>query len=283
MTFPATIFIPYAPYHASLVTRAYQSALAQTIECEVVLGLSVGTPAKLRNQALQASTDFVVFLDADDVLNPLFVEHCLQAYDEQHYVYTAWSEGDAAFKPKLCPWEVDSHHIVTTLYPTALFKELGGFDETLPGHEDADFYMRSYSKGVCGIFLDEVLVHRPDKSSRRSEAFHARADYFDIMQQIPLKYGGLDKIMACCGQPNVQAQTDPGAMQAGDVLVETLWAGMHSEYSPYSERLYVGGNHNQIWVAAIDVEKFPNWFKPVQNMAELFPSKERALKESGLI
>jgi len=283
MTFPATILIPYAPYHASIVTRAYQSALAQTVECEVVLGLSVGTPAKLRNQGMQAQTDFVVFLDADDVLNPFFVERCLQAYDGRHYVYTAWSEGDAAFKPKPCAWDVDSHHIVTTLYPTTLFKTLGGFDETLPGHEDADFYMRSYSKGVCGIFLDEVLVHRPDRSSQRSDAFHARADYLDIMQQIPLKYGGLEKIMGCCGNPGVQAQHDPGAMQPGDILVETLWSGMHSEYSPYSDRLYVGGNHIQIWVAAIDVEKFPNLYKPVQNMAELFPSKERALKESGLI
>lgn len=282
MTFPATIFIPFAPYHANIVARAYQSALAQTVECEVVIGLSVGTPAKLRNQAMQCDTDFMVCLDADDLLEPHFVEHCLDTYDGKHYVYTAWSEGKAAFKPLPCPWSPDSHHIVTTLYPTKIFQRLGGFDETLPGHEDADFYMRSYASGVCGIFLDEVLVHRPD-SGRRSLDFHARSDYQYILENTVKKNGGIEKIMGCCGNPGIQAQHDPGQPQAGDVLVETLWSGMHSEYSPYSERLYVGGNHNQIFVAAIDVEKFPHLYKPVEDLKQLFPSKERVLKESGLV
>lgn len=282
MTPIATVFIPFAAYHSQIVSRAFHSAVGQTVKCEVVIGLSPGTPATLRNEAMKAESDFVVFLDADDLLDPLFVERCLDVYDGKRYVYTAWSEGDAKFKPHDCPWSKDSHHIVTTLYPTAIFKALGGFDVTLPGHEDADFYMRSYSKGICGLYLDEVLVHRPD-SGQRSLAFHADPNYQRIMEDIPKRNGGLDKIMGCCGLPDIQAEHDPGAQQPGDVLVETLWDGMHSEYSPFTDRLYVGGNRTKIYVSPIDVEKFPKLYKPVQDLNNLFPKPTRILKESGLL
>lgn len=282
MSFPATIFIPYAAYHSQVVSRAFQSARNQTVECEIVIGLSPDTPAKLRNQALQASTDFCVFLDADDLLDPQFIEKCLTAYDGQHYVYTAWSEGDKAFKPKPFAWDADSHHIVTTLYPTEVFKALGGFDETLPGHEDADFYMKSLSQGICGVYLDEVLVFRPD-SGRRSLAFHALPEYKELIKSIPEKYGGIEKLMGCCGLPDIQAQPDPGQPRPGDVLVETLWGGMHSEYSPYTDRLYVGGNGLKIYVAPVDLEKFPNLYKRVQDLKELMPEPTKVLRESGLI
>lgn len=282
MTFPATIFIPYAPYHSQVVSRAFQSAVAQTVECEVVIGLSPGTPAKLRNQALQASTPFVVFLDADDLLDPTFIEACLKAYDGQRYVYTAWQEGEKSFKAKPCAWEAESHHIVTTLYPTEVFKALGGFDETLPGHEDADFYLRSFAQGICGLSLDEVLVFRPD-SGRRSLVFHSLPEYEGIIKSVYDKNGGEKAIMGCCGLPDIQAQTDPGQPRPGDVLVETLWGGMHSEYSPYTDRLYVGGNNTKIYVAAVDAEKFPHLYRKVQDLKDLMPEPTKMLRESGLI
>lgn len=282
MTPVATIFIPFASYHSRVVARAFGSAVSQTIECEVVIGLSPDTPAKLRNQAMQASSPFVVFLDADDLLAPDFVAQCLKAYDGSRYVYTGWSEGDRAFKPKPCAWSEESHHIVTTLYPTEVFKALGGFDEDLPGHEDADFYMRSYSRGICGLYLDRVLVFRPD-SGQRSLAFHALPEYQAIMKTVYDRNGGKAKIMGCCGLPDIQAKPDPGQPRPGDVLVETLWDGMHSEYSPYTDRLYVGGNRTEIYVAAIDVEKFPKLYRPVQDLTKLMPEPTKVLKESGLI
>jgi len=285
----ATIIVPFAPYHANIVERAVKSAEVQTIRCDVKAIESIGTPAIGRNYGKTVDTPFLVFLDADDILHPSFVAECLLDYQEGKYVFTSWAEGAGqwVFKPKPCAWSGESFHIVTTLYPTALFKYLGGFDETLPGHEDADFYMRSYAAGICGIHLDKPLVLRPDDTGQRSKDFHARADYKDIIERVALRNGGMARIMACCGNPDSAVQADPGAGQPGDVLAETLWTGMRSEYSPYSQRLYVGGNGSKLMVSPTDIERLKDnqgrpLFRATRDPRQLAPKREQVLKQSGL-
>jgi hypothetical protein len=278
----ATIYIPYAPYHKHLVQRAIVSGLRQTVNCEVLSDLCLQSPAVYRNRAKMAKTPFVVFLDADDVLHPRFVEACLGAYQEGRYVYTSWYEGDYVHKPRACAWSSNSHHIVTTLYPTAIFNALGGFDETMPGHEDADFYMRSYAHRICGIHLDEPLVVRPEDSGQRSRDFHAHPDYQLIMSETVRKNGGLINIMACCGAEGAQVQHPLGAILPGDVIAETLWMGMRSENGQASGRMYIGGNGTKVSIDPKDVAAAPHLFRMVQDMRELAPKRERVLKDSGL-
>ena len=270
-------------YHAGIVGRAVKSAEAQTIRCDVIAIQSPNTPAIGRNHALTVGTSFVAWLDADDILDPTFIAECVRAYQEGKYVYTSWYEGDYVHRPRECAWSNDSHHIVTTLYPTALFKHLGGFDERLPGHEDADFYMRSYAAGICGLHLDKPLVTRPENSGQRSEAFHARADYETIMRDVTIRNGGMARIMACCGQPDIAVQAEPGAGQPGDVLAITLWSGMRTEYSPYTERKYVGGNGVKLMVSPTDIENFPHLFQVAIDPRTLAPKREQVLRQSGLV
>ena len=279
----ATIIIPYAPYHVSIVQRAVMSAEAQTIKCDVVAIESPNTPAFGRNRAMTIDTPFVVFLDADDVLAPTFIEECLHAYQEGKYVYTSWLDGAELHKPAPCAWSEGSHHIVTTLYPTALFKHLGGFDETLPGNEDADFYTRSYAAGICGVHVDKPLVQRPDGGGQRSKLFHQEHDFQAIIHASVIKNGGMARIMACCGQPDVAVQADPGVGQPGDVLATTLWSGMRTEYSPYTDRMYVGGNGAKLMVSPTDIEKFPHLFRVAIDPRKLAPKREQVLRESGLV
>lgn len=279
----ATIYIPYAQYHIATVQRAVVSAYAQTRDVIVIPRESPGSPAVHRNAALQASTPFVVWLDADDRLAPTFVEDCLWAYEEGKYVYTNWYEGETQYKPKPCAWSGDSHHIVTTLYPTEIFKALGGFDESLPGHEDAEFYMRSYANRVCGTHLDKALVTRPDHSGQRSILFHKHPDYHKIIEQAALKNGGMNNIMACCGQPSEAIAGNPGEELPGDVVAEALWDGTRSEFSPYTNRIYRGGNRGKLFVSPTDVLKFPDKFRQVNDPRQLAPKREQVLRESGLV
>lgn len=279
----ATIYIPYAPYHRIIAQRAIESAVWQTVDCDVICEPSPFTPATLRNTAQYAQTPFIVFLDADDYLAPDFVENCLQVYEQGYYVYTDWYEGEKHFKPRECAWSDGSHHIVTTLYPTALFKELGGFDESLPGHEDADFYMRSWREGICGVYLNEALVTRP-QPGLRSEEFHARADYQFVLASVVERNGGLARIMAgCCGGEGIQTQANPGEKQPGDVLAESLWAGMRSENGHVSGRMYVAGNGMKVWVDPRDIERTPHLWREVRDLRQLAPTREQALKEAGLV
>lgn len=283
---PATIIIPIAPYHQALAQRAVESAREQTVTCEVIRvpDHDLRGAGWTRNfGALQCETDFVVFLDADDFLAPTFVEACLRAYEPARYVYTDWLCDDILNKPNLCATpEHDYHtHLVTTLYPTAIFKALGGFDTTLPGHEDVDFYLRSHRAGICGIHLDEALLHYTEHGWR-SKRFNERADKKAIMDDVYLRNGGQRTLMACCGQPGEKAQINPGQQMPGDVLAETLWAGMHSEVGHITGRVYVGGNGSSVYIDPRDAAATPQLFQVKPDLRQLAPTRA-GLTEAGLI
>lgn len=286
---PVTIIIPWAGYHEKIAMRAFHSAMRQTVVCDIASDKSDGTPAVFRNYAaFHATTPFVTFLDADDILDSKFIETVLLAYQTGKYVYTNWRDGVRTLKPRPCAWSPHSHHIVTTLYPTEIFKALGGFDETLPGHEDADFYMRSYANKICGIHVNETLVYRPEDSGQRSKIFHQREDYDLILSSVVQKNGGIENIMGCCGGSLPPAPNNTGEQQYGDVLVETMWDGTRSEWSEATQRLYVGGNHNKIYVAPIDAQNMRDiagrpLFKLAQDYSGLAPDSTVVLKDAGLI
>lgn len=279
-----TIYIPFADYHRQVVRRAIDSAERQTVPCVVMAGHSPRTPARFRNEALQASTPFVCFLDADDVLMPTFVERCLQAYQTGRYVFTSWLCGDVLRKPNLCVTRDEDYHshLTTTLYPAAVFKALNGFDESLPGHEDVDFYLRSAEAGVCGVHVDAPLLHYTN-DGQRSELFNARADKKAIMDDVFLRHGGQKTIMACCGQPGEPAQQSLGPELPGDVVAQTLWAGNRSEVGAVTGRVYRGGNGSKVSVDPRDIEQMPHLFKTVKDLRKLAPERDKVLKESGLV
>jgi hypothetical protein len=279
-----TIYIPFAEYHASIVHRAIASAEQQTLFCNVLSSPSLQTPSQFRNQALNATTPFVCFLDADDTIAPTFIEECLRAYQTGHYVYTSWFCGEVLRKPNLCVTADKDYrsHLITTLYPTAAFRALGGFDESLVGHEDVDFYLRSARAGVCGLHLDQPLLNYTDHG-QRSNLFNQRADKKAIMDDVFLRTGGHRTIMACCGTGGTKAQMNPGQAQPGDVQAETLWAGMHSEVGLASGRVYVGGNGTIINIDPRDIEQRPDLFRVVQDTRSLAPKRETVLREAGLV
>lgn len=284
---PATIIIPIAPHHQALAARALESARAQTVTCDVyqVFDHDLRGAGWARNYgAAQCDTDFVVFLDADDVLTPTFVEACLAAYEAPRYVYTSWLCGESLRKPNLCV-SVDSDyhsHLVTTLYPTAIFKALGGFDESLTGHEDVDFYLRSHRHGICGTHLDEPLLHYTEHGWR-SKIFNERADKKAVMDDVRLRNGGQLTIMACCNQPGEKAQINPGQQVEGDVLATTLWAGMHSEVGHVTGRVYNGGSGSSVYIDPRDVAATPHLFQVKQDLRQLAPKREQVLRDSGLV
>lgn len=276
----ATILIPYADYHAHLVDRAIDSAVWQTVDCDVIALESPKTPAVVRNTPVK--TPFVIFLDADDYLLPTFTEECLRVYEQGYYVYTDWTEGELLRKPAPCPFLNGSYHIVSTLYPAAILQAIGGFDETLPGGEDVDFYLKSASRGICGIYLNKPLVARPDDSGLRSRAYVELDTHDEILHQIVMKHGGVNNIMGCCGETGSPAGNNPGAQMPGDVLAQTLWAGMHSENGHVTGRMYIGGNGNQIWVDPADLAVMPSFFRQVQDLSKIAPNREQVLRTAGL-
>lgn len=186
-----TVITPVGPYHRDVVGRAAASVQAQTVPCAHIILYDDNRrgPAALRNAGLrQAETDFVVFLDADDWLEPDFARRCLNAWRPYTYVYTDWWQGSERRAAPDCPWHNRSWHVVTTLIPSATARHIGGFDETLPGAEDTEFYVRLTRRGFCGVRVPEPLFHY-GAEGQRARAFVHGPDFQRVMDEISRRHG----------------------------------------------------------------------------------------------
>lgn len=213
-----TFVTPVSTSHLDRLQRAVDSVRRQTVHCEHVIVFDPDRlgPGAARNVGLlQVKTPFVSFLDADDEVVPDFAERMLSAFDGVHYVYCDWVDGQGVKHAPPNAWVTEDAngerhgHIITTLLPTAWALEVGGFDVTLPGGEDTDFYLKMIRAGHCGKLLRSPLFTYGD-GGERSKRFRFAANYRELTQIVFERYKGT-VTMACCGQndrPPVNSQQD---------------------------------------------------------------------------
>lgn len=165
------------------VARRYPVRLVQQANAGV---------ARARNRgAATATGPLIVFLDADDVLAPTFVERCWEALRTEGpgvgYAYTQMQafgdktdlfasrpfDGPALFEGNFVP--------VTTLLRRRAFEAVGGFDPSWPAHEDHEFWARLFVRGFSGKFVEAPLLRyrfhgesRNRLTDAQREALHAR-------------------------------------------------------------------------------------------------------------
>lgn len=274
-----SIIIPIATYHKQLAERAIASAKAQTAPCitHVIEDNDSRGAGWARNEGLrQAQTHFVVFLDADDWLEPNFIARCLQTIRPNHYVYTDWYQEDRIVNAPERAWRLDGKwHVITTLLETGAVRAVGGFDESLPVAEDAHLYWALTRNNICGIHLSEPLFHY-GAEGQRGKAY-MQLDNFgnpllqngepvmlpqmrQIMQRLAERYNG----MSCCGD-NMTAPLPDGKPEPDDILVYAIWGGNRNERGTVTGRKYPrSGNGKQMWVARIDAEARPDLWRPIE-------------------
>lgn len=164
-------------------------------------------PGAARNRGLEiAHAPLVLFLDADDMLDPHALQHMTQAYAEAEgrYIY-----GDAQYidgtKAGIAPEynsdyrqmlvSSNNRHAVTVLMATEDARRLQ-FDETLPVYEDVDFFVRAAIEGIHGQRLPVVVLHaRPSPNGRTERAASIQGEVISKLQD---KYKGV-KMGGCCG------------------------------------------------------------------------------------
>ncbi len=148
-------------------------------------------PGAARNAGVKlATTEFVVFLDADDTLDPTFVQklHAAIADDEQQgfkvsHAYCQEVLTDQAHGTwKVPAWDpmlllVTNLHPITTLLRRSCFEEVGGFDESLGGnYEDWDLWLKLSERGYRGARVREPLFfwrrHSADTMVMRAVQTH---------------------------------------------------------------------------------------------------------------
>jgi glycosyltransferase involved in cell wall biosynthesis len=256
-----SVVIPVGPGHAEVLIDALDSVQAQTFpewECIVVNDTGVAldlTPwpwvrqwevnkiegdlvtrmgaGGARNWGLRhATAPLIVFLDADDLLHPRFIEEALRTYDG-HYIYTDWAtlESPNRIDGEVEPRTVEEYdqramlrglqHAVTTLLPAQWVREVGGFDEGLPAFEDWDFYNKLAVSGYCGKRLAKPLLIYRHQHGRRTRAAlkPGQGDtpaYTELGEQVAAaiadRYAawrtGEEPIMGCCNGGNQQLAAD---------------------------------------------------------------------------
>jgi len=161
------------------------AAYARRLGATVIAGSENRGPACARNQLLAATCcDWVHFHDADDLIDPRFVErmnaaaaggnepvlcamHVEDRATRQRIKTTSYRPLPAAEDP--VSWLIQHNGFaIVGLYPVAVLRAVGGFDEILRGNEDPDLHVRLALAGVRFRVCDEPLVTnlvRPDSFS----------------------------------------------------------------------------------------------------------------------
>jgi len=154
--------------------------IARRFDITVLAQKNLGV-SSARNNAVQAAKgDYVLFLDADDILYPEAVEKLhagLSAADDSaayaygQMDYFGYKQGLFASSPFDTKKLARTNFIcVTCLMRKDVFLKVGGFDRTMKSREDWEMFVRLLHHGFRGVFVNRPIMrcrkHRPP--ARRS-------------------------------------------------------------------------------------------------------------------
>lgn len=285
----ATIVIPVSSQHYELGyhKEAIVSATQQTIPCEIIPIIDSGNrgAAWARNQGTaKVKTPFVIWLDADDLLLPDFVEKTVEAYQRGCFVYTDWQvHGKIALTPqKLDPFGIGQQHVITTLMPLAAWQSVGGFDESLDTLEDEDFYRKIAAYGWRGVKADGALIdYRRNKGFSRvnSEAVDPDLVKTRVNEKQTLfkkRYGKFEAMYMYAPDKKKPKVEIVGERKANDVLCEANYSPM-TQAGVVTRRKYPRAGLSQpIWVDHDDALARPDLWRIIgQNPDMISPDIER--------
>lgn len=132
--------------------------------------LSHSGVSRARNEGLhQVTSDFVVFLDADDALAPDYLEKTLAAWQQAPepkpaFIYTQRSDlGSGTNISRHPPFDrnrlkFNNYIMVSALLRTGPAREVGFDPSFVNGLEDYDFFLGLVEKGYAGLLLDLPLL-----------------------------------------------------------------------------------------------------------------------------
>ena len=185
-----SIIIPVGPNHTEHVKRALDSVRAQTFDqWECIVVNNSGSPLQtypwvklinapeevhrasvVRNLGVSHSqAPLITFLDADDYLDPTFLEETIRKYRQTgKYVYSDWvslkTDGSRELG-KASEYSIaavfNSHvlHTINIVIPRTWFNVIGGFDESFDTWEDIELFMRLAKRGYCGVRVPQPLIY----------------------------------------------------------------------------------------------------------------------------
>ena len=132
-----------------------------------------------RNQAAQlASGQYFLFLDADDVILPTYIEKCVEVLENHSDCKLVYPLAEL-FGAATGIWELPEYQGFKSLllgnkfpsvsiHRSADYRTLNGFDETLATHEDWDYWIRLLQSGSSVYQIPEILFRYRKRSDQSS-------------------------------------------------------------------------------------------------------------------
>jgi glycosyltransferase involved in cell wall biosynthesis len=172
-----------------------------------VLRIAHGGAGAARNRGANCTTSpHLLFLDADDLLDPTYLEKagaCLDGEPDLHIVSSsmqAFGEASYVWTPPPCtlPAALTGATIpVTALIRRTVWDTVGGFDERLPAAMDLDFWITAFEHGFRGRVLPEPLL----KWRVRRDSLHhtsvSGGDHLRVMRTIFTKHRDAIERLGC--------------------------------------------------------------------------------------
>lgn len=169
--------------------RAQMSAYRQTVEAHEVLTWIGSSVSDARNRAANHSTaEWLIFLDADDTLDPNYIERMLEGTGDirQPSTLGVYENGAVDDQAVLIPEKsliFANYLIIGSMVRRSIFLDAGGFRD-LPILEDWDLWIRcallGASIGKCPGAIYEVHVR--DGSRNTDLGTHGQT-YLEIQQR----------------------------------------------------------------------------------------------------
>ncbi len=139
-------------------------------------------PSGARNQGIrEARGEYILPLDADDFIDPTYIEKAVNIMQENPDVGIVYCRADQ-FGERTGIWDLPDYSLKAELldnviFVTALFRkkdweDIGGFCTTFKnGMEDYDFWLSLIQKGCEVVQIPEVLFHYRIKPVSRTTRF----------------------------------------------------------------------------------------------------------------
>ncbi|MCD6290041.1 MAG: glycosyltransferase [Anaerolineae bacterium] len=234
--------------------------------------------AAARNTGIEAARgSWIVPLDADDVIEPTFVEKCLRAVelDPRRFAYTdslLWWP-DEGRTQLLKAHEYDFGELLrritwscTILYAKDAWRQVGGYKPEMSesgGWEDWEFAISLGEVGICGVHVPEPLFRyrQYSKTQMRYAAEEHKERLRERLRQFHAAVYRGERPMGCCGRNTRRIQTTDrvsGNGKVGQVLVK--YVGDHvgtMQWRTPSGRVYSFGAADPLkWMSPEDAEHF---------------------------
>jgi peptidoglycan/xylan/chitin deacetylase (PgdA/CDA1 family)/glycosyltransferase involved in cell wall biosynthesis/SAM-dependent methyltransferase len=260
-TRPAAEIVVVDDQSTEIHTRQALAAI-QRGGTRVVRGEGRGASAARNLGARLTSSDYLVWLDADDVLSPAYFAEAAARLDSDaslHFVSCAMRAfGDASYvwKPS-APEFVDAIATggvphASTMVRRTLWEQTGGFDEELATFELLDFWATALERGFTGVVLDEPLL---DYRIRRSSGYRRsiqRDTYLARLEHFYAKHRRAVEAQAPALLQRKEAFLESQrsyrrSLEARKVSLEAELAGLKSEVAATVRTLEAAGDARVRW------------------------------------